>query len=101
MKDFSAGNILCHTREDGEYQFLYVDLNRIEFNVTSRRKLMQMFKTLSTDRTHTLRVAEAYAKAAGLDAGLICRQAGAAFDSYNSRVRRKKRLKSLFRKGNA
>lgn len=65
MKDHSAGNVLLDKDDDGNFTFGYVDLNRIRFGVTDERKLMKMFKSVSTSGHFTCLLARAYARAMG------------------------------------
>lgn len=67
MKDFSPGNILFRRLSDGSFEFYYVDLNRIEFDVTDRSKLDRMWERLIFDPAQLTIAAEAYAEATGLD----------------------------------
>lgn len=60
-KDFSPGNVIVHTRDDGGYTFSYVDLNRMDFNVSDHRKQIRMFERINYTRLHTARLAHAYA----------------------------------------
>lgn len=60
-KDFSPGNVIVETRPDGSYTFRYVDLNRMDFNVSNHRKQLRMFERINYTRIHTVRLAHAYA----------------------------------------
>lgn len=57
-KDFSAGNILW----DKDMNFYIIDINRMDFNVTSEKKFMHNFKNLNPDLKETERLARTYAK---------------------------------------
>jgi RIO-like serine/threonine protein kinase len=55
-KDFSPGNILY----DKDYNFYLVDINRMQFNVHSKRKFLMNFRSLHTDREQIARLARIY-----------------------------------------
>lgn len=68
FRDFSPGNVLLRTPvAEGRYRFLYVDVNRTDFDVHSRRKLMSMFKRINIVEAETARLAEALAREMGWD----------------------------------
>lgn len=46
MKDLSPGNVLWQRTPKGDYIFFLVDINRMEFEVTSKRKLLKNFDRL-------------------------------------------------------
>lgn len=83
MKDHSAGNVLLDKDADGNFTFGYVDLNRIRFGVTDERKLMKMFKSVSTSGHFTCLLARAYARAMGKDEAEVSRQARKIFRRFN------------------
>jgi serine/threonine protein kinase len=93
-RDFSPGNILYDHREDGDYKFYYVDLNRMNFNVANRKRLMRMFRSISLEAEPTERLARAYAEAASLRPDIV---AAAAIGSLNSYLRSKARHRRLKR----
>ncbi len=66
-KDYSPGNILYTKDLEGKYHFYYIDLNRMEFDVKDLRRLMRNFRAIHLDPEQTLRLARAYARAAGID----------------------------------
>lgn len=47
MKDFTPGNLLWRPSRDGHYDLFLVDINRMAFNVTDKRKLDRCFAQLS------------------------------------------------------
>ena len=65
MRDFSPGNVMMRRPEEGGYRFVYVDVNRIDFGVRSRRKLMSMFKRINIVEAETERLAGALAREMG------------------------------------
>ena len=96
-RDFSPGNILYERMADGRFRFYYVDLNRMEFNVTSKAKLMRMFRAITFDTDQLALLARAYARAACLDAGKVVAEALEQHRRYLAEKRRLKALKSLFK----
>ncbi len=96
--DFSPGNILLNRNGRGEYEFYYVDLNRMEFDVHDPSKLMQMFKSISWHDEWTERLGEAYGIAAGKDPSAMSRMALDAAHQWRERHGVKERLKSLIGK---
>lgn len=93
FKDFSPGNMLLRETPEGGYEFYYVDLNRMEFGVTDRRKLMRMFRSISWSDEWTANLARAYARAAGIDPETAVTEALAAANEYRYGHARKERLK--------
>ena len=67
VKDFSRGNLLRRRDDKGRYTFFLVDINRMEFGVDDRKKLMQNFKDITSDHQFLRRLAKAYARHARLD----------------------------------
>ncbi len=96
--DFSPGNILLNLNEAGEYEFYYVDLNRMEFGVHDPSKLMQMFKSISWHDEWIGRLGKAYAIACGKDPEAISRQARETACLWREKHGRKERLKHLIGK---
>ncbi|MDE6301714.1 MAG: lipopolysaccharide kinase InaA family protein [Muribaculaceae bacterium] len=62
VKDFSQGNLLRRLDERNRYDFFMVDLNRMEFDVTDRRKLMKNFRTITEDERFWYKLVKAYAR---------------------------------------
>lgn len=65
-KDFTPGNIFVK-RTGEEFSFSYIDINRMAFGVTNRRKMMDNFRGLTFDRKMLVRLARSYAAKSGLD----------------------------------
>lgn len=65
FRDFSPGNVLL--RRDGSGTFTFVDVNRTDFNVRSRLRMMTMFRRINIVPEETARLARAYARALGED----------------------------------
>jgi len=97
-RDFSPGNILVDRLPDGKYRFHLVDINRMSFGVTDRRRLMSMFRSISLDPADTSRLARAYARAAGTDPATTEAEALASLHRYLAVKRRHRRLKKLLGK---
>lgn len=96
--DFSPGNIMANEIAPGEYQFYYVDLNRMDFDIDDEHKLMQMFKSITFDDKWVESLARAYAAAAGKDADRTTAMALDAAHTYRERHERKERIKRLLHK---
>lgn len=97
-RDFSPGNILIDRHSDGTYRFYLVDINRMNFNVTDRRKLMSMFRSISLDEADTRRLSQAYAKASGENADVIAAEAIESLNRYKAVKRRHRRWKKFLKK---
>ncbi|MDE6755978.1 MAG: lipopolysaccharide kinase InaA family protein [Muribaculaceae bacterium] len=97
-RDFSPGNILVDRPDGGGYRFYLVDINRMSFGVTDRKKLMSMFRSISLDPADTERLARAYAKASGDDSDTIAAEAIASLNDYQATKRRHRRWKRLLGK---
>lgn len=68
FRDFSPGNVLLRTDVPaGEYRFVYVDVNRTDFGVRDRRRLMTMFRRINIVEAETERLARAMARAMSWD----------------------------------
>lgn len=94
-RDFSPGNILVERHPDGTYRFYLVDINRMNFGVTDRKKLMSMFRSISLDPGDTTRLAHAYAKASGDNPDKIVDEAIGSLRKYQATKRRHRRWKRL------
>lgn len=105
MKDFTPGNVLWHRRADGAgYEYALVDINRMAFGVTSRRRLMSNFGRLFPgDDDAVDKVAGYYAAACGYATGSAAEAAvrdsaaGAIADAQR-RIRRKNRMKKILKR---
>lgn len=97
-KDFSPGNILYTGNATDGYTFYYIDLNRMEFDVTNRCKLMSMFRAINLSPIETERIARHYAEAAGENPEEIVRIAVGELNNYLASKRRHRLLKKLFRR---
>lgn len=97
-KDFSPGNILYTGNENEGYTFYYIDLNRMQFNVTSRNKLMTMFKAINLSPGETERIARYYAEEAGEDPDKTAQIALKKLNQYLASKRRHHWLKKIFKR---
>lgn len=94
-RDFSPGNILVERLPESRYRFYLVDINRMNFGVTDRKKLMSMFRSISLDPDDTTRLAHAYAKASGANPDKIVDEALDSLRKYQATKRRHRRWKRL------
>lgn len=100
-KDFSPGNVMF--RRDaaarGGYRLFLIDLNRMQFGVTSKAKLHKNFGTIYLEsEAETGRFGRLYAAAAGVNED---EYQDVALNMHRQYVKRKKRLhaiKKLFKK---
>lgn len=97
-RDFSPGNILVDRLPNGKYQFYLVDINRMNFGVTDRKKLMSMFRSISLEPEETQRLAHAYAKASGENPEIIANEALYSLNRYLATKRRHRFFKHLIGK---
>lgn len=97
-KDFSPGNILFR-RKGEEYEFYLVDVNRMEFDVKSRSRLMGFFRCITTEPEQTRRLARYYAEVTGQDPEATEREAMAQLEKYLAEKARHRFFKRLTRRG--
>ncbi len=84
MKDFSQGNILRRrTGAKGHYEFFLVDINRMEFDVNSRARLMDNFGRITDDPAFLRIIARAYARHAGHPAAEVEAEAISVYRKYH------------------
>lgn len=93
MRDFSPGNVLYTIGPDRQVTLFYVDLNRMDFGVTSRRRLFENFGAITDDDSVLDELAAYYADAAGFDRATVQADARAARRHYLSKKRFFRRLK--------
>lgn len=97
-RDFSPGNIIYRI-EDGKYRFALVDINRMTFGVHDKHRLYRNFRSINIEsEAETLRFAEAYARAAGLDIEEMRAIARRMFLNYHREKAIHRHLKSLLGK---
>lgn len=95
MKDFSQGNVLRRrTGRKQHYEFFLVDINRMEFGVTNRRKLMSNFRTITDDMDFLRILVRAYARHSGRPADEVMHDALQAREDFS----RKQKIKKFFKK---
>lgn len=98
VKDFSPGNVLYVRDAEGGYHFSHVDLNRMDFGVKSRRRLMGNFRAMPCTSAEVDMLAAAYAHASGEDLAAVTAEAHAQFDAFWRGVNRKRRLKRVLKR---
>ncbi|MDE6496815.1 MAG: lipopolysaccharide kinase InaA family protein [Duncaniella sp.] len=101
MKDFSPGNVLMKRHGDGTVEFALIDINRMEFGVTDRDKLVTNFQAIFDTVEAVGVLARHYADATGLAEGSDARDrlmadARNAFVAKHLQIARKRRLKKIF-----
>lgn len=96
-KDFSPGNVLYTGNPKDGYTFNYIDVNRMEFGVHDRKKLMSMFRSINENPQYTAKFARYYAKASGMPESVVIREAAQAQAQYFAEQRRKRTFKKLFK----
>lgn len=98
VKDFSPGNVLYVRDAQGDYHFSHIDLNRVRFGVRSRSQLMGNFRAMACAPDEVDSLADAYARATGETPESVRAEAQAQYEAYMRKVRRKRALKSIFRR---
>jgi tRNA A-37 threonylcarbamoyl transferase component Bud32 len=66
-KDYSAGNILVIKKDDDQYDFSIVDINRMEFRDIDIDTAMENFNKLWADENSLIIIAKQYSKIANID----------------------------------
>lgn len=96
MKDFSAGNILWHVDHvTDQIQLFLVDINRMKFNVHSRNRLMNNFRSISNDEAVLEQLAQAYSIHSSIPYEKVIAQANTARRRFALRQRLKHPFRSL------
>ncbi|MCC8117960.1 MAG: hypothetical protein LIP09_04310 [Bacteroidales bacterium] len=98
-KDFSPGNILAKGNSKDGYEFYYVDINRMKFDVFDSKKLMQNFRCINLDERETRRLARHFAAAAGLDEKATEDAAAAELHYYRHHKGWQDKIKKLLKIG--
>lgn len=97
MKDFSQGNTLFRCNADGTYSFSLIDINRMEFGINDRRRLLENFRsTLDTEAGMEV-LAREYARIQGGDSDMIDKIM-AIYRRRQRAIERKKRIKKFLRR---
>lgn len=71
MKDFTPGNVLFHQNTDGSYSFALIDINRMEFDVHDRNRLLGNFRSTLDTEEGMLELARQYAALSGDSTALV------------------------------
>lgn len=98
-KDFSPGNILAKGNPKEGYEFYYVDINRMKFDVHDHKKLMQNFRCINLDEQETRRLARHFAHAAGVDEKATEEAAAAQLHYYRHHKGWQDRIKKFLKIG--
>lgn len=97
-KDFSPGNALYAPDGDRHYKFYFVDLNRMEFGVHDRKKLMRNFRAINLLEEETARLARIYADEAGIGPEAAAREAIRNLKCYKASKARHRAMKRIFKR---
>ncbi len=97
-KDFSPGNALYTRDDERNFKFYFVDLNRMEFGVRDRKKLMRNFRAINLNETETERLARIYADETGLDPDATAKEAVDNLHAYMASKARHRAMKRIFKK---
>lgn len=81
-KDFTPGNIFFKRDSAGKYEFSLIDINRMDFGVTDRRRMLHNFRGLTFDRDMLRYLARSYARQAHLNAEATEREALSRLDEF-------------------
>ncbi len=93
MKDYSQGNVLWRKNNEGNYEFMLVDINRMQFNVTDKRKLMCNFSSICDYEEDLRELARYYALHAGKPVDEITAYAFEAHEKWLRKQRMKQKLR--------
>lgn len=96
MKDLTPGNVLFRRSASG-YDFVLVDINRMEFDVADRRRLLATLGVALDTEDGVAALARAYASISGDDPQALEATARHTFRARWQHILRKKRLKKLLR----
>lgn len=102
MEDCTPGNIMFRKKDEGGYDFMLVDINRMRFDVKELSTLLTNFRALLNTREGTVAVAREYSKllAASPSAEVIPdleEFVGQMYDKHQERLQYKRRLKKMLR----
>ncbi len=97
MKDFSMGNVLYRERT-GAYEFCLIDINRMEFEVYDRKKLLRNFgAALDTEEGIRTLAREYAALAAPANPEPLVDEIVEVFRNYQAALWRRRRFKEFIR----
>lgn len=94
LRDFSPGNILFHKKDDGTFEFSVIDINRIQFGINDRNRLLNAFGKVLDTREGVEVLAREYAKGTPY----VPEELVEIYDRAQASIRRNRRFKNLFRK---
>lgn len=97
MKDFSQGNLLYRPVAKGRFEFFLIDINRMEFDVTDRKKLMKNFDTITDDDKFLTLLSMAYAQHTGQPKEEVLRTVINTRINFLARKENKEVFKKVFR----
>lgn len=86
-RDFSPGNILYVANGGGSYDFYFVDLNRMKFNIHNPKMQMRMFRSINLNYEETERLARLYADEAGINPDKTAAEAKRQLKRYLKRAK--------------
>ena len=96
MKDFTQGNVLFRRDESGIYHFTLVDINRVEFGVGDRKRLMSNFGAVLDTADGLAVLAREYA-ALQSDPPAVEAEIREIYARRQARLWRKRRIKEFIR----
>ncbi|MDE6416432.1 MAG: lipopolysaccharide kinase InaA family protein [Duncaniella sp.] len=97
--DLSPGNMMfTRNAATGEYSFSYIDLNRMEFDVKDRRRLLKSIFERLNEMDPILDLAGRFARISGDNSGYIERYARKVRGRYERNRELKRKLKSIWKK---
>lgn len=98
MKDFSMGNVLYRSR-GGAYEFCMIDINRMEFDVHDRSKLLRNFGAALDTVEGTRTLAREYAALASpTDPEPLAEEIVEIFVKHQAAIWRRRRFKDFIRR---
>ncbi len=97
MKDFTPGNIMFRSSDNGDYEFALVDINRMKFNDFDHRHHLLNFRSPLDTADGTSTLAREYCRAASLPADTH-EEIMDIYSKHQSKMRRKAKFKNLFRR---
>ncbi len=96
-KDYSAGNTLVMSQENGKYDFSIVDINRMEFRKIDLNLAMQNFNKLWADKATLTIIAKEYAKIAQIDEAKAIKLIVKYDKELKAFVERRRAIKAFFK----
>lgn len=96
MKDFTQGNVLFRPDGNGGYSFALIDINRMEFDVHDRRRLMANFGAVLDTAGGLAVLAREYA-ALCPDPAAVERETNEIYRRRQARLWRKRHIKEFLR----